>query len=371
MIGVLSAGCPVQHTYAPGELETLGLVAQLAAVALANIEGREALARQVRQVQTLYDAGEKLGGISDEKELLNTAARMLVAEMGYLSCWIGIVDLARRVLRHGAVAGHGSDHTERQQAEDPREYPLDDTSVMACATIQGGRPIAFSDVQARADAEGWGAAARAAGIRSLVQVPLRTAGLTIGVLAASAVATRFPEDELSLIAAFGNQLAGAVMRVRGDRERAEQVTSLQQAYERQAKLLEVVRELSTPVIPVHDGVLVLPLVGTIDSTRSAQIMDSLLSAVQRESASVVIVDVTGVPMVDSSVANHLLQAIAAASLLGARCVLVGISPVVAQTMVQLGIDLRGVATRGDLQAGIAHALRTLQLEIRPMAATRR
>jgi rsbT co-antagonist protein RsbR len=138
--------------------------------------------------------------------------------------------------------------------------------------------------------------------------------------------------------------------------RLRQVAALEEAYASQARLLETVRELSTPVIPVHDGVLVLPLVGTIDSVRSAQVMESLLNAIQKDRASFVIIDITGVPTVDTGVANHLLRSTRAAALLGARCVLVGVSPAVAQTLVQLGVDFGDLVTRSDLQAGIAYAL---------------
>ena len=138
------------------------------------------------------------------------------------------------------------------------------------------------------------------------------------------------------------------------------------SYETQARLLDVVRELSTPVIPVYQGILALPLIGTIESSRSAQIMEALLAAVAQDKASVVILDVTGVPVVDSSTADHLLKATRAASLLGARCVLSGISPAVAQTMVQLGVDLRGVMTCRNLQASVAYALRLRGLEVRPV-----
>jgi anti-anti-sigma factor len=279
-----------------------------------------------------------------------------------VNSWIALVDPVRRVLRGTAGFGPGMSFVAH-------EYSLDDDNVMAVNAIKTRRPIVFADMLAQADAEGWGEVARVADLRMVVYAPLRASGQVLGVFGVGVAAMEVPETESSLLATFGDQLASALWRIRTDRDREQQVVRLQQAYEQQAKLTEVVRELSTPVIPVHDGVLVLPLVGTIDSTRSAQIMDSLLSAVQRQNASVVIVDVTGVPMVDSGVANHLLQAVSAASLLGARCVLVGISPVVAQTMVQLGIDLRGVVTCGNLQAGIAHALRTLKLQIRPVRAS--
>lgn len=127
-----------------------------------------------------------------------------------------------------------------------------------------------------------------------------------------------------------------------------------------------IRELSTPLIPVHTGVLVLPLVGAIDSYRAGQIMDGLLEGISSQQAEVVIMDITGVPVVDTGVGNYLIQAARAAQLLGAQIILVGISAEVAQTIVQLGMDLSGIATMANLQAGIAHAFRLLGLEIRPI-----
>ncbi len=119
---------------------------------------------------------------------------------------------------------------------------------------------------------------------------------------------------------------------------------------------QALRELSTPIVPVLEEVLVLPLVGSIDTRRAQQVMETLLDAIGGHQAEVVIIDITGVPVVDTGVANHLLQVTRAAALLGAECVLVGISPDVAQTIVSLGVDLSGIATKADLQAGIEHAL---------------
>ena len=100
----------------------------------------------------------------------------------------------------------------------------------------------------------------------------------------------------------------------------------------------------------------MPLVGTIDSYRASQIMETLLEGIARQQADVVIIDITGVPVVDTGVGNHLLQAAQAAELLGARVILVGISAEVAQTMVQLGINLSRIVTLATLQAGIEYAL---------------
>ncbi len=124
-----------------------------------------------------------------------------------------------------------------------------------------------------------------------------------------------------------------------------------------------IRELSTPIVPIHEGILVLPLVGSIDSSRAATIIEQLLEAITLNQADVVIMDITGVPVIDTGVANYLLQAARAVRLLGSQVVLVGISAEIAQTIVQLGIELTGLTTRSNLQAGIEYALSLLNLAI--------
>lgn len=116
-------------------------------------------------------------------------------------------------------------------------------------------------------------------------------------------------------------------------------------------------ELSTPLIPISDHVVVMPLIGTMDSQRAAQVLETLLEGVSVRRASVAILDITGVSVVDTHVANALLQAAKAVRLLGAEVVLTGIRPDVALTLVGLGLDLTGIVTKGTLQAGIVHAMR--------------
>lgn len=123
------------------------------------------------------------------------------------------------------------------------------------------------------------------------------------------------------------------------------------------RLLHSLRELGTPVMPIHDGILVLPLIGHLDSARGIHLLEDLLEAIQRHRADVVLIDITGVNVVDTTVANSLIQATRAAALLGTRCMLVGVSAAVARTLVQLGIELSQVDTRRDLQAGIELALK--------------
>jgi anti-anti-sigma factor len=114
-------------------------------------------------------------------------------------------------------------------------------------------------------------------------------------------------------------------------------------------------ELSTPLIPISDQVVVMPLVGGVDSRRARQVVEALLHGIEQRRARVAILDITGVPMVDTQVANALLQAAKAVKLLGARVVLTGIRPEVAQTLVGLGVDLRDIVTHSTLQSGITHA----------------
>ncbi|MCS6879898.1 MAG: STAS domain-containing protein [Oscillochloridaceae bacterium] len=119
---------------------------------------------------------------------------------------------------------------------------------------------------------------------------------------------------------------------------------------------EALRELSTPLIPITDDVVIMPLIGVIDSSRAHMVMETLLDGVTRQQARLVILDITGVPVVDSQVAQALIQAAQAVKLLGARVMLTGIQPQIAQTLVHLGVDLSGIQTQSSLQAGIAVAL---------------
>jgi rsbT co-antagonist protein RsbR len=119
---------------------------------------------------------------------------------------------------------------------------------------------------------------------------------------------------------------------------------------------QLIQELAAPIVPIIQGVLLLPLVGTIDSRRAAHAMELALEQIVAHQADVLILDITGVPLVDTGVANHLLQMTRAVKLLGAQVVLVGVSSDVAQTIVQLGVDLRDITTLANLQAGILYAL---------------
>jgi len=126
---------------------------------------------------------------------------------------------------------------------------------------------------------------------------------------------------------------------------------------------QLIQELSTPVIPVMDQIIIVPLVGSIDSMRARDITRSLLAGISQHKAKIVILDVTGVPIVDSGVANHLNKAIQAAKLKGANTIITGISDTVAETIVDLGIDWSNVTTLSNLQIGLTAALRSLGVKL--------
>ncbi len=122
---------------------------------------------------------------------------------------------------------------------------------------------------------------------------------------------------------------------------------------------EAIRELSTPVLRVRDRLLILPIIGVIDTRRARQLTEQLLHAIRTERAKVVVMDITGVASVDSKVANHLVQTVDAAQLLGAKVIVTGIAPQIAQTLVAIGVDLSRMNTVGDLQGGLEEADRLL------------
>ena len=123
-----------------------------------------------------------------------------------------------------------------------------------------------------------------------------------------------------------------------------------------ARQQEEMLELSTPVIKLWDGIIALPMIGTLDSARTQVVMESLLQRIVDIGAEIAIIDITGVPTVDTLVAQHLLKTVTAIRLMGADCIISGIRPQIAQTIVHLGIDLQGVITKATLADALALAL---------------
>ncbi|MFF1306011.1 STAS domain-containing protein [Streptomyces sp. NPDC058307] len=132
-----------------------------------------------------------------------------------------------------------------------------------------------------------------------------------------------------------------------------------------ARQRQQLMEVATPVIKLWDGVVAVPLIGTLDSARSQVVMESLLEAIVDQRAAYAILDITGVPTVDSLVAQHLMKTVAAARLMGAECIVSGIRPAIAQTIVHLGIDLGSIITRAGLADALAYALTQQGIVVSP------
>jgi rsbT co-antagonist protein RsbR len=127
-------------------------------------------------------------------------------------------------------------------------------------------------------------------------------------------------------------------------------------------------ELSTPIIKIWEGILALPLIGTLDSARTQIVMESLLQAIVDTGSAIAIIDITGVPAVDTLVAQHLLKTISAARLMGAECVVSGVRPQIAQTMVHLGVAFGDVVTKASLAGALAYAFKKAGLAVNPKQA---
>lgn len=133
---------------------------------------------------------------------------------------------------------------------------------------------------------------------------------------------------------------------------------------------KTITELETPVIQVWKGILALPLVGSVDTARAQEMTEKLLERITETDSEIVILDITGVPVVDTAVARHLLETVAAARLLGAEVLIVGLSTRTAITLVHLGIDLGGVTTRATMAKGLELAFARLGLEVAPRRLAR-
>ena len=152
-------------------------------------------------------------------------------------------------------------------------------------------------------------------------------------------------------------------RLRGFGKMTRDLTERRQAEERIQQQAKEIMELSTPVMQVWQGVVAAPLIGSLDSQRTQQFMERLLSRIVETNSPVALIDIMGVPVIDTQTAQHLIETISAARLLGSQVVLTGVRPAIAQTLVHLGIDLSGIITRSSLSAGLQVALDVLNLQV--------
>ncbi|MBN1582160.1 MAG: GAF domain-containing protein [Anaerolineae bacterium] len=244
------------------------------------------------------------------------------------------------------------------------DYPL--IELVQELNDKGSQVISDAEVDALSKAAQQVFVKRA--IKALALVPLVAGEEYIGFITVERhLSSEFNADALRLYETIASQSAVGLRNVQLIAQSQQQLNDLQKSYDDVARLANTVRQLSSPVIQIWQDVLVLPLVGTIDSQRAMRIMEDLLTGITRFQAEQVIIDVTGVPVMDGAIVNHLMQTIRAATLLGAKCMLVGIDSEKAQTIVTLGLDWKGIRTFSNLRAGIQAALQELGFAIMPFS----
>ncbi len=158
--------------------------------------------------------------------------------------------------------------------------------------------------------------------------------------------------------------------VRGYAKVTRDLTERKRMEEELSRQAREILELSTPVVQVWEGVVAATLIGTLDSQRTQQLTERLLERIVSSGSSIALVDITGVPTIDTETGRHLIETITATRLLGAEVVLTGVRPAIAQTLVHLGIDLSGVLTRSSLAAGLRVAFERLHLDVVPRSMAR-
>jgi anti-anti-sigma regulatory factor len=188
-------------------------------------------------------------------------------------------------------------------------------------------------------------------LTAFLGVPLKEGDRTFGIVALGNKKNGYNRDDQTAIEA----LSVAVVETFKSKRREKML-------QRQA---QEIMDLSTPVMQVWEGVVVVPLIGILDTVRTDEFMERFLKQIVITQSSVALVDITGVPTIDTQTAQHLTEAISAARLLGTQVILTGVRPAIAQTLVHLGIDLRDIATRASLAAGLKLALDTLNLTVLP------
>jgi len=169
------------------------------------------------------------------------------------------------------------------------------------------------------------------------------------------VPTAYGDDFLDRLSVQLNETLATLKRLQDESDHQRR-----QLIEQQSKLIE---ELSTPIIQVWDNVLALPVIGIVDSARAQDMMEKLLTKVVDSQARCIIIDLTGVSMIDTKTADYLIKMVKAGTLVGASCIITGIGPVVAQTITRMGLDLEGIVTLRDLRDGLKRAFTDLGLEV--------
>lgn len=348
-LGLLSAYYIAPHDFGAEEIEMFVSFADQAAVAMETARLMREQKRRIIELGSLEEVGRAISSTLDLDELLERIYQQTSRLMDTTNFFISL------------YYEEAQEWEMRVYFEDgQRQPPMSRQKVRAGLTgwiIQNHEPLLLrhgaTEFLRQQGIERIGRASL-----SWLGVPMLLGEHVVGVIAVQSYDREgaYDEEHMRVLATIARQAAVAIQNARTVEELSRLNVDLQRTLDMQAQLVETIRKLSTPVVPLMEGIIFLPLVGHIDSERARRTVEDLLEGVQEHRARVVIVDITGVAVVDTMVAQAMVQAAQAVHLLGAEAVLVGIMPEVAQTMVSLGIDLATLVTQADLQSGLEWAV---------------
>ncbi|AUX24905.1 sugar ABC transporter [Sorangium cellulosum] len=245
---------------------------------------------------------------------------------------------------------------ERESLVDDERAPVSEDSLLG-RVLRSCCSLVVDTTSSEVERLGDVAEARFCGARTMAVVPLISRDAVLGALVlSSAQPAACSPGDLALLERVASVAAVVLENARLLSRIKERTRELEALSRRKEALLDTIAELSSPVVPVARGVLVMPIVGALDAQRSGRFIDSMLREITEHQARVVIIDVTGMAVVDASAASHLVQAARAAGLLGSEVVLVGIAPEAARLMVEQGLDLGDIVIRSTLELGFSYAL---------------
>lgn len=342
----------------------VGLGREITEIKLAEL----ALERRALQLQTAAEVSRTVSGVLDPDKLIQQVVDLVQERFDFYHVGLFLPDEKNEfAVLHASTGEAGS-----KMLETGYKLKIDNQSLIgrciarrkACLATDIGKEGVRPDNPLLPET------------RSELALPLISRGQVIGAMNIhSAQEAAFNQEDVAVLQIMADQLANVLdnawlfenteqiieKRTRELRESIDERERLQE--EVISAQQQALRELSTPIIPVMERIIVMPLIGSIDSSRAKDITRALLAGIKEHRAKVVILDITGVPIVDSGVANHLNQTIQAARLKGAHTIITGVSDAVAETFVDLEIDWSGVETHGDLQTGLLVALNSLGIRL--------
>lgn len=350
VLGAIVIQSYTPDTYTDDDRRFLEAVADQAAVAIKNARLYAETRRRADEATSLYNIGVLLASTRDLDEILMAIYHEASQVLDTTAFSVALYDEAKNEIRFELFVDQGQ---VLDKFSDPMSTPSLNAWIIRnrqAVFVRDPERDAYPVQEVVTVGHDWLP-------RSFLGVPLMHKGRAIGAIAVqSEKAFAFDAHQKQVLEGIAHLAAPAL-------ESARLVQQLQASVEAQAELLSTIQAMGTPLIPVAEGIVVLPLIGHMDSQRAQSIMENLLAGIAAHQASVVLIDITGLPTVDTMVANALLQAARAAGLLGAQVMLVGIRPEVAQTIVNLGIDMAGISNFASLQTGIEAALRRRGFQI--------